>query len=145
MIIPPIITIIKIFFISNKMLHILFYKRLLARNVSLFTFSGKRHDLFTLTILPVQLKALSEGTDVEGMQRYFRAKLATVHREIFTLLNFCEFCKLRLSRKNFSRKNLCRQLVGAVIVGGGILLSLRTSSYGCKCVWCLSDGSFKVF
>ena len=75
-IIPPIITIIKIFFISNKMLHILFYKRLLARNVSLFTFSGKRHDLFTLTILPVQLKALSEGTDVEGMQRYFRAKLA---------------------------------------------------------------------
>ena len=65
-----------IFFISNKMLHTLFYKRLLARNVSLFTFSGKRHDLFTLTILPVQLKALSEGTDVEGMQRYFRAKLA---------------------------------------------------------------------
>ena len=66
----------KTFFISNKILHILFYKRLLARNVSLFTFSGKRHDLFTLTILPVQLKALSEGTDVEGMQRYFRAKLA---------------------------------------------------------------------
>ena len=47
----------------------------------------------------------------------------TIHQEIFTLLNFCEFCELRLSRKNFSRKNLCRQLVGAVIVGRGILLS----------------------
>ena len=47
----------------------------------------------------------------------------TIHQEIFTLLNFCEFCDLRLSRKNFSRKNLCRQLVGAVIVGRGILLS----------------------
>ena len=54
----------------------------------------------------------------------------TVHGEIFTLLNFCEFCKLRLSRKNFYRKNLCRQLVGAVIVGHGILLLLRTSLYG---------------
>ena len=68
----------------------------------------------------------------------------TVHREIFTLLNFCKFCELRLSRKNFPHKNLCRQLVGVVIVGRGIL-SLRTSSYGCECVWCLSEGSFKVF
>ena len=25
--------------------------------------------------------------------------------------------------------------MGAVIVGHGILLSLRTSSYGCECVW----------
>ena len=73
---------------------------------------------------------------------YYHYQSSTVHREIFTLLNFCE---LRLSRKNFSRKNLCRQLVGAVIVGRGILLSLRTSLYGCECVWCLSDGSFKVF
>ena len=41
--------------------------------------------------------------------------------EIFAFLNFCE---LRLSHNNFSRKNLCRQLlVGAVIVGHGILLS----------------------
>ena len=47
----------------------------------------------------------------------------TVHWEIFTLLNFCKFCELRLSHKNFSRKNLCRQLVGAVIVGRDILLS----------------------
>ena len=78
---------------------------------------------------------------------YYYAKLlrSTVYWEIFTLLNFCEFCELRLSRKNFSRKNLCRQLVGAVIVGRGILLSLHTSLYGCECVWCLSDGSFKVF
>ena len=53
---------------------------------------------------------LEEGEDIR----------ITVHREIFTLLKFCE---LRLTRKNFSRKNLCRQLVGAVIVGRGILLS----------------------
>ena len=56
-------------------------------------------------------------------QLYINDILITVHREIFTLLNFCEFCELRLSHKNFSCKKLCRQLVGVVIVGRGILLS----------------------
>ena len=48
--------------------------------------------------------------DVFSIALFFVTK-CTVHWEIFTLINFCEFCKLRLSRKN-----LCRQLVGAVIL-----------------------------
>jgi len=47
--------------------------RLAARQTSVFTFSGSKHDLFSFTIYPATLKALSEGTDVAGMQRYFFA------------------------------------------------------------------------
>ena len=47
--------------------------RLAARKISVSTFSGSKHDLFSFTIYPAMPKALSEGTYVAGMQRYFFA------------------------------------------------------------------------
>ena len=48
----------------------------LPKKTSMLTFSGSRHARFSFTTYPAILKALSEGTDVAGMQRYFLAILA---------------------------------------------------------------------
>ena len=42
----------------------------------MLTFSGRRQDLFTLTIFPAILKACSAGTEVAGAPRYFKASCA---------------------------------------------------------------------
>ena len=63
----------------------------------------------------------------------------------FHVAKFLRILRIEAQSQKFPSQKFCRQLVGAVIVGRGILLSLPTSSYGCECVWCLSDGSFKVF
>jgi len=47
--------------------------RLAARKTCVSTFSESKHDLFSFTTYPAMLKALSKGTDVAGMQRYFFA------------------------------------------------------------------------
>lgn len=48
-----------------------------ARNMIMFTLSGSKHARFALTSCPAMLNALSDGTDVAGTQRYFRAILAS--------------------------------------------------------------------
>ena len=47
--------------------------RFSAKKTSMFTLSGRRQPLLQFTICPVALKALSEGTDVAGIARYFLA------------------------------------------------------------------------
>jgi len=53
--------------------HLLFYK-FNARNVSIFTLSGFKQDLFGVTICPDLLKSLLEGQLVAQTHKYFLAK-----------------------------------------------------------------------
>ena len=46
------------------------YFKLPAKKASVFTVPGKRAAIFSFTRCPVRLKALSEGTEVAGMDRY---------------------------------------------------------------------------
>jgi len=46
---------------------------LAARKTRELTDSGNKHACFSLIMYPAPLKALSEGTDVAGIQRYFLA------------------------------------------------------------------------
>ena len=47
-----------------------------VKKTSVSTFSGSNAARLALTIVPVVLKSLSEGTDVATTPRYFRAILA---------------------------------------------------------------------
>jgi len=42
----------------------------------MLVFSGNRQECLAFTIFPAMLNALSDGTDVAGMHKYFRAKMA---------------------------------------------------------------------
>jgi len=44
---------------------------LAARKTGELTDLGNKHARFSLTMYPATLKALSDGTDVAGIQRYF--------------------------------------------------------------------------
>jgi len=50
--------------------------KLKAKKTSIFTPSGRRQDLLTLTTFPAVLNACSAGTEVAGMARYFEADYA---------------------------------------------------------------------
>jgi len=50
--------------------------RFAPKNDSMLTVSGKSDARFSLTRYPVKLKALSAGTEVAGMARYFLANEA---------------------------------------------------------------------
>ena len=52
------------------------YFKLETKKTSMFTLSGRRQDLLRLTIFPAVLNALSAGTDVAGIARYFEANCA---------------------------------------------------------------------
>ena len=46
--------------------------------VSISNFSAKRHRLLLLSIMPVSLNKLSEGTELGGADRYFLAITANI-------------------------------------------------------------------
>ena len=55
------------------MIILLSFLRLEAKNVNISGFSGCRQDRFEVMMLPLTLNALSEGTEVAGIHKYFRA------------------------------------------------------------------------
>ena len=59
-----------------------FFFRLEAKNVNISAFSGCRQDRFEVMMLPLTLNALSEGTEVAGIHKYFRASEEAIYSNI---------------------------------------------------------------